>query len=240
MAEAGRNGVERVGEVAPFGRGIGSVGGELAARPLPPGERRLRFGDLFGTHPLEIIVFRIVLANMVEAQEAPMARSIEIRRLQRRLKFAGRIAAGDRAPRLRPLDPPVHLCMFHAGTQSSTRRSPWGATDQRRSRSARWARISATASSPTSSAGTNDWAQPAAIVSRIVCALLSPPLHRSASKHSTARSACRIGMIEGFGSLARLALACPAALAIPATSSGCRPAATIPQNASGKPNTDST
>ena len=52
-------------------RRVGAVGGERAARPLPAGERRLRAADLLGAHAVEIIILRIVLADVVEAQEPP-------------------------------------------------------------------------------------------------------------------------------------------------------------------------
>ena len=74
-AEAAGDRVERIGEVAPPRRRVGAVRGELAARPVPAGERRLRVGDLVRAHALEEIVLRIVLADMVEAQEAPVARA---------------------------------------------------------------------------------------------------------------------------------------------------------------------
>ena len=64
--------------------------------------------DFVGAHAVEEIVLRIVLADMVEAQEAPAARPVEIGRLERRLEFARRAAAGDGALRPRPFDPPVH------------------------------------------------------------------------------------------------------------------------------------
>src|SRR6185312_13623754 len=87
--EPARDGVERVGEVAPSWRRVGAIGGELAARSFPSAERRLRAADLVGTHPLEKIILGVVLADMVEAKEAPRSRSVEVRRLERRLEFAG-------------------------------------------------------------------------------------------------------------------------------------------------------
>jgi len=82
--------------------------GEAAARPIPTGNRALGFADLVGAHTLEIIVLGVVLADVVEAQEAPVAGPVEIGRLQRRLIFPRLGAARDRAMRPRPFDPPVH------------------------------------------------------------------------------------------------------------------------------------
>src|SRR5690242_18835179 len=59
LAEAGGNGVERIGEIAPPRRRIGAVCGEAAARPVPAGERMLRAGDLVGAHPVEEIILRV-------------------------------------------------------------------------------------------------------------------------------------------------------------------------------------
>jgi BolA protein len=55
---------------------------------------------------------------MVEAQEAPAARPVEAGRVQRRLELAGAGAAGHRAMRLRPFDPPVQsrLLRRHASS----------------------------------------------------------------------------------------------------------------------------
>src|SRR3712207_1069616 len=102
MAEPAGDGVQRIGEVAPAGRRIGSVPGELAAGPLPPAERRLRLVDLVGAHALEEVVLRIMLSNVVEAQEPPRSGAVEIGRLKRRLELAGRVAARRRAPGPRP------------------------------------------------------------------------------------------------------------------------------------------
>ena len=98
--------VERIGEIAPRRRRVGAVGGEGAGRALPAGDRRLRRGDLVRAHAVEEIVLRIVLADMVEAQQAPGARPVEIGRLQRRLNSPGSPQPGTaqraRAPSTRP------------------------------------------------------------------------------------------------------------------------------------------
>src|SRR5688572_15683247 len=106
-AEARGNRVERVGEIAPR-RSRSGGRRESADRALPPTIWRLGLADLFGAHAIEIIVRAIVLADMVEAQEAPAPRPVEIGRLERRLKLAGLAAAGDRAAVARSLDPSVH------------------------------------------------------------------------------------------------------------------------------------
>ncbi len=49
---------------------------------------------------------------MVEAQQQPAARPVEIGRLQRRFIFAGLPAAGDRAAPFGAFDPAVELCDF--------------------------------------------------------------------------------------------------------------------------------
>jgi BolA protein len=59
-----------------------------------------------------------MLAHVVEAQEAPAPRAIEIRRLERGLEFPGRGAAGDRAPGLRSFDPTVQFALFGRHTSS--------------------------------------------------------------------------------------------------------------------------
>jgi BolA protein len=59
-----------------------------------------------------------MLADMVEAQEAPAPRSVEIGRLERSLELPGRGAAGNRAMRLRPLDPTVQFALFGRHTSS--------------------------------------------------------------------------------------------------------------------------
>jgi hypothetical protein len=55
-----------------------------------------------------------MLANVIEAQEAPSAGTVEIGGLERRLELAGRGAARDGAPRPRPFDPPVQPCLFRS------------------------------------------------------------------------------------------------------------------------------
>ena len=59
-------------------------------------------------HAFEEIVRRVVLAHVVETEEPPFPRPIEIGRLKRRLEFARRSAPGDGALRPRPFDSPVH------------------------------------------------------------------------------------------------------------------------------------
>ena len=59
-----------------------------------------------------------MLADMVEAKEAPASRPIEIGRLERGLELAGRGAAGDRAMRFRPFDPTVQFALFGRHTSS--------------------------------------------------------------------------------------------------------------------------
>src|SRR3982751_6393295 len=108
MPESRGYGIQRVGEIAPARRRVRAVRGELATRALPSGKRRLRFVDLVSGHSVEVIVPRIMLAHVIEAQEAPGTRPIEVRRLQRRLEFAGRITTGDGAPRLCSFHSPVH------------------------------------------------------------------------------------------------------------------------------------
>ena len=107
-AEAPGDRLERVVEIAPARRRVGPVVRKRAAGAIPARERALRVLDLVRAHAIEEIIFRVVLANMVEAQEAPASRSVEIRGLQRRLELAGRGAARGGALRPRPLDPPVH------------------------------------------------------------------------------------------------------------------------------------
>src|SRR4051794_23975565 len=103
VPEAPRDRLQGIRKVAPRRRWVGAVRRELSARPLPPAQRALRMLNLVGAHAVEIIVPSVVLPDMVEAQEPPGARPVEICRLQRRLELAGRAAAGDRALRLRSL-----------------------------------------------------------------------------------------------------------------------------------------
>src|SRR6185312_10796454 len=114
--EPARYRIERIGKVAPRWRRVRAVGGEPAARPLPAGEWTLRVLNFFRAHAVEEIVFRVVLADMVEAQEAPRARTVEIGRLKRRLELARSIAAGNRAPRLRAFNPPVQPSVLQTTT----------------------------------------------------------------------------------------------------------------------------
>src|SRR5438067_3292036 len=112
MREPCRDRIERIGEIAPPRRRVGAVRGELAARPLPSGKRRLRLSNLLWAHAVEGVIPRVVLADMVEAEEPPGAGPVEIGRLRRCLELAGRGAAGDGAIRLGPLDPPVQFGLF--------------------------------------------------------------------------------------------------------------------------------
>src|SRR4051812_13204260 len=120
VAETGGDRVQRIGEVAPARRRIGTERGEGAARPLPCSDRRLGAADLVRAHALEEIIPGIVLAHMVEAQEAPAPRTVEIGRLLRRFELAGSPAARDCALRPRPLDPAMHSCGFRCHASSPT------------------------------------------------------------------------------------------------------------------------
>jgi hypothetical protein len=95
---------------------------------------------------------------MVEAQEAPRARPVEIGRLERRLELARLSAARDRAALLCSFDSPVQPSLLHAvdPVQSSTKRSPLAAEGQRLDSSLRLVRIVEIASSVTSIGGTSD------------------------------------------------------------------------------------
>src|SRR5690348_6383010 len=112
MPEPSGDRLKRIGVVAPLRRRICAVRGEAPTRPVPARERMLRLRNLLWAHAFEEIVSRIMLANMVEAQETPASRPVEIRSRQRRLIFARLGATRDGAPRSRPFDPPVHPCLF--------------------------------------------------------------------------------------------------------------------------------
>ncbi len=109
--EPRRDGVQRVGEVAPRRRWIRPGMGERPRRAFPSGERRLRFTNLFGAHAVEEIILRIVLADVLQAQELPRPGAVEIGRRQRRLELAGLAAPGNRAAVPRTFDPAVHSGM---------------------------------------------------------------------------------------------------------------------------------
>jgi len=71
----------------------------LAALPagggaFPAGERRLRFADLVGAQPVEIIVAGVEFADMVEAEELPAALAAGKAVGARRAEFARQRAAG--------------------------------------------------------------------------------------------------------------------------------------------------
>src|SRR5258708_6049274 len=112
MREPGRDRVQGIGEVAPPRWRVGTVRGELAAPPLPAGNPRLRLSDLLGAHAVEEVVPGVVLADMVEAEKAPGAGTVEIGRLERCLELAGRGAARNGAIRPRPFHPPVQFGLF--------------------------------------------------------------------------------------------------------------------------------
>ena len=65
------DGVERVGEVGPFGRRAVGVGRKGARLPLPPGKGALGGGDFLRRHAGEEIIALIEFAHMVQAQPAP-------------------------------------------------------------------------------------------------------------------------------------------------------------------------
>jgi hypothetical protein len=109
--ETARNGVERVGEVGPGRRRIGARMRERPSGAVPARIGALRVGNLVGAHALEEIILRIMLAHMLQAQESPGARTVEIRRLEGRLEFARLLATGDRAPVPRALNSSVQFGM---------------------------------------------------------------------------------------------------------------------------------
>ena len=106
--EAGADRVERIVEIGPA-RARRAVGGEGAGLAVPAAIGILRGADLVGAHPLEIIVAGVELADMVEAEPAPVAGPVEVRAASGagRAEFAGRVAAGLGARLRPPLDPPV-------------------------------------------------------------------------------------------------------------------------------------
>src|SRR5512146_2635161 len=97
---------------------------------------------LVGAHSLEKIVPGIVFADMVEAQESPAARPIEIAGFERRLELSGRSAVGDGALRSRPFDPTVHpgfrshRTLLYIGSMDALRTGPVATEMLRRLKSA--------------------------------------------------------------------------------------------------------
>ena len=63
--------------------------------------------DLVRAHSVEEIIPRIMFTDVVEAQPAPMARSVEVRRRQRRTKLSRLLAAAHGAGGLRSFHPPM-------------------------------------------------------------------------------------------------------------------------------------
>jgi len=99
--------VERIGEVAPSWAGV-RVRREGARLALPTGERALLRIDLVGRHAFEEVIAAIERAHVIEAQPAPLARTIETRPPgARRTKFTELIAARFGAQSLARVHPPV-------------------------------------------------------------------------------------------------------------------------------------
>src|SRR5687767_1877270 len=86
--ESGGDGIERVGKVAPRRTGIAAGVSEGPRRSLPAGDRRLSRLDLLRAHPFEEVVPRVVLADVLQTQQAPAAGPVEVRRAQRRPKLS--------------------------------------------------------------------------------------------------------------------------------------------------------
>jgi hypothetical protein len=86
----------------------------MSERPsgaVPAGIGALRVGNLVGAHAREEIILRIVLAHMLQAQELPGTRTVEIGGLEGRLELSSLRAAGDCAPVSRSLDSSVQFWM---------------------------------------------------------------------------------------------------------------------------------
>ena len=106
--EAGADRVERIDEIGPARRRRGAGGAEGAGLAVPAAIGVLRVADLVGAHPVEIIVAGVELADMVEAEPAPLARPVEAGALGAgRAELAGRVAAGLGAMLRPPFDPSV-------------------------------------------------------------------------------------------------------------------------------------
>ena len=103
-----------------------------------------------------------MLANMIEAQEAPASGPVEIGRRMRCLELTGLIAAGMRALRPRSFDAAMPTVVLHARPgHSTTIVSPGESAAQRVPKSAIRPRILATASLSIAGIGTSDWLHPA-------------------------------------------------------------------------------
>ena len=77
FAEARADRVERIGEIGPARRTVGTAGGVEGTRlALPAGKGALRVVDLVGAHPLEEVVARIERTDMLEAQPAERRRAV--------------------------------------------------------------------------------------------------------------------------------------------------------------------
>ena len=90
----------------------GEAPGEGAGLAVPAGIGILRLGNFVRAHPLEIIVAGIELADMVETEPAPVARTVETGSSaggRRRAKLARLVAAGLRAGGAALLDPAVEF-----------------------------------------------------------------------------------------------------------------------------------
>src|SRR5579875_2877011 len=96
LLEARADRIERIGEIGPARRAVGTIGGERAGLAFPAGIGALRVVDLLGAHALEEIVAGVEFADMVEAEPAIAARPVAARRALRRrhTKLAGFVAAG--------------------------------------------------------------------------------------------------------------------------------------------------
>ena len=66
-----RDRFQRIGKVAPRWRGVVTGMRKGARRPIPSRDRRLGFSDLVRAHAFEEIVFRIVLADVLQAEKSP-------------------------------------------------------------------------------------------------------------------------------------------------------------------------
>ena len=95
------NGIERIMEICPAWRyrAAGGIGREGPRLTLPTAEGALRGIDLLRVHALEIIIFRVERADMIEAEPAPLRWAIGCASplLWRRAEFAGLFTAWMRA-----------------------------------------------------------------------------------------------------------------------------------------------
>src|SRR5690606_16923589 len=136
-SEARRDGVERILEVRPGRARVAAGPGEGAGPALPARDRRLRRLDLVGAHAVEEIVAGVVLADVIEAQPAPIARPVEVAGAERSAKLARRTAPGHGAMRRRAFKPPMPFSCL-ARHASSTPQPPYiGPSDRRLHRTRR-------------------------------------------------------------------------------------------------------